>query len=181
MPPLRIHELKNLKLVRPSSVVPWKTYSFNSAPDQKERKGNRDIYPEADGKYILVKPLSNTKAQNRYAHKNKFSKNMPSVKDQQEIVGEERENIDDEHIEYKGDNIPITIVAAPMQHTIPCVGYVITEDDKPGTMIAKIVNPIVERNRDALNKLYGDYRHVLKDIKVRQGLMLMYACLIFVL
>ena len=63
-----------------------------------------------------------------------------------------------------------TVSAAPMQHTVPCVGYVVTEKDKPGTLKADDIGPIVERNKDLLkkqlkladvNKAYA----VLKNIK----------------
>lgn len=37
-----------------------------------------------------------------------------------------------------------------MVHTVPCVGFVVTERPKPGRLRAEHVAPIVARNRDAL-------------------------------
>jgi ribonuclease Z len=44
----------------------------------------------------------------------------------------------------------VKIQAAPMVHTVPCVGYVMTEKDRAGRLRAEHVRPIVERNREAL-------------------------------
>lgn len=48
------------------------------------------------------------------------------------------------------DDSEFTVQAAPMQHTIPCVGYVIAEKKKPGRLKVEMVQDIVLRNRDAL-------------------------------
>ncbi|EWM24862.1 hypothetical protein Naga_100381g5 [Nannochloropsis gaditana] len=42
------------------------------------------------------------------------------------------------------------VQAAPMVHTVPCVGFVVTEKDKPGRLRAEYVRPIVERNKAGL-------------------------------
>ena len=62
--------------------------------------------------------------------------------------------------------------AAPMVHTVPCVGYVIIEADKPGRLDVEVVAPIVARNADALRargvkqpkKIY----QLLKEMKPTQ-------------
>ena len=63
-----------------------------------------------------------------------------------------------------------TVTAAPMQHTVPCVGYVVSENNKPGKLKVETIGPIVERNRDLLkdqlklrdaNKAYA----ILKNVK----------------
>ena len=48
------------------------------------------------------------------------------------------------------DNDEVTVSAAPMQHTIPCVGYVIQEKTKPGKLKVELVKPLVEKNAAAL-------------------------------
>ena len=45
----------------------------------------------------------------------------------------------------------IVVQAAPMVHTVPCVGYVVKEKARIGRLRAEYVTPIVLRNREALN------------------------------
>jgi len=44
----------------------------------------------------------------------------------------------------------VTVHAAPMSHSVPCVGYVVKEADKVGRLRADLVAPILRRNFDAL-------------------------------
>ena len=46
----------------------------------------------------------------------------------------------------------LTVKAAPMRHTVPCVGYVIQEPKKPGKLNPAIVAPILERNFNAMKQ-----------------------------
>lgn len=68
------------------------------------------------------------------------------------------------------DEDELRVQAAPMQHTIPCVGYVITEKTRPGRLKFEAVRDVVERNKAALkeslklpdaNKVYA----VLKSMR----------------
>ncbi len=57
--------------------------------------------------------------------------------------------------------------AAPMQHTVPCVGYVISEREKPGRLRFERCKDVVDRNREALKTEAGmkDPNKVLKILK----------------
>ena len=44
----------------------------------------------------------------------------------------------------------LTVRAAPMAHTVPCVGFVVVEPDRPGALDVDKVAPILERNIEAL-------------------------------
>jgi len=46
----------------------------------------------------------------------------------------------------------IIVQAAPMVHTVPCVGYVVKEKVRIGRLKAEYVTPIVLRNREALRE-----------------------------
>ena len=62
--------------------------------------------------------------------------------------------------------------AAPMQHTVPCVGFVVTEKDRPGKLNVDRAMPLVEKNKEALMALYEDHRRtyrLLKDLKPGQS------------
>lgn len=50
------------------------------------------------------------------------------------------------------DEEDVKVFAAPMSHSIPCVGYVVEEKSKPGRLRSEVVTPIVERNIDALKE-----------------------------
>jgi len=50
-------------------------------------------------------------------------------------------------IEDEGD---VKVYAAPMSHSIPCLGYVVDEQSKPGRLRNELVQPIVKRNASAL-------------------------------
>ena len=44
----------------------------------------------------------------------------------------------------------VKVYAAPMSHGVPCVGYVIEEQSRPGRLRSEVVEPIVKRNVKAL-------------------------------
>lgn len=48
------------------------------------------------------------------------------------------------------DEDDVKVYAAPMSHGVPCLGYVVEEQDRPGRLRNDFVEPIVLRNIDAL-------------------------------
>ena len=60
----------------------------------------------------------------------------------------------DEHGHYniftEGD---LSVAAAPMQHTVPCVGFVITEAQRVGKLRVDVVQPLVDRQKEALKAM----------------------------
>ncbi len=50
-------------------------------------------------------------------------------------------------VEDEGD---VSVFAAPMSHGIPCVGYVVKEQDRPGRLRPDLIAPIIKRNYQAL-------------------------------
>jgi len=60
----------------------------------------------------------------------------------------------------------MTVKAAAMEHTVPCVGFVVTEQDRPGSLKPELVKATVEANKVALKeKLGGTHMKVYKDLK----------------
>lgn len=58
------------------------------------------------------------------------------------------------------DDGALTVKAAPLQHSIPCVGYVVTENDRQRNInITPEIMEIVENNKDAIIKKYGYPNH----------------------
>lgn len=66
------------------------------------------------------------------------------------------------------DDGNVKVHAAPMSHTIPCVGYVVKEDDKPGRLRSDLVEPIVKRNLKAL--LESGLKNPMKAMAVIKNL-----------
>mmetsp|Transcript_2852 Transcript_2852/g.6135 ORF Transcript_2852/g.6135 Transcript_2852/m.6135 type:complete len:494 (-) Transcript_2852:63-1544(-) len=60
----------------------------------------------------------------------------------------------------------ITVKAAPLQHTVPCVGYVVTEHDRPGSLKPELVKSVVEANKIKLrSEMKGSYLKVYGKLK----------------
>ena len=60
----------------------------------------------------------------------------------------------------------LSVRAAPMAHTVPCVGFVVTEADRPGALDVDLVKPILERNIPALKaKGVREPRRLFRVIK----------------
>lgn len=68
-------------------------------------------------------------------------------------------------VENEGD---VAVFAAPMSHGIPCVGYVVKEQTKPGRLRPDLVQPIIERNFNALKE--SVIRNPLKIMAVIKNL-----------
>lgn len=52
-------------------------------------------------------------------------------------------------VEDEGD---VVVHAAPMSHGVPCVGYVVKEQSKPGRLRPELVTPVILRNTPALKE-----------------------------
>jgi len=67
-----------------------------------------------------------------------------------------------------------TVSAAPLQHTVPCVGYVTEEHERPGRLLVENIRDLVEKNRESLKEMLNlrdgnmVYR-VLKDLKPKES------------
>ena len=62
------------------------------------------------------------------------------------------------------------VQAAPLEHSVPCVGYVVTEKTRAGRLKIEDVLGVVNRNRAALTKTFkisdpNKIFAVLKDMK----------------
>mmetsp|Transcript_53859 Transcript_53859/g.94017 ORF Transcript_53859/g.94017 Transcript_53859/m.94017 type:complete len:322 (+) Transcript_53859:3-968(+) len=64
---------------------------------------------------------------------------------------------------FKEDGYSVS--AAPMVHTVPCVGYVMKEDDQKGHLNAEKCREAIDRSRVELAKEYGDPMRVMKKLK----------------
>ncbi|CAM9109111.1 unnamed protein product, partial [Ectocarpus fasciculatus] len=142
VPRFRVHEMKKIPCRRGGSRLSRSLGSryggsFLRAKDMAE---SRDLFPDSNGVYQLVAP------------NNKFVNYRGTGK--AEIKGTD-------------DTSSLAVRAAPMDHSIPCVGFVITELDKRGMLRADRVADIIERNRDQIPAHFEVQRpeHVYKLLK----------------
>lgn len=64
------------------------------------------------------------------------------------------------------DEEAVAVRAAPVQHSVPCVGYVVRESDRPGRLRVEEVLPRLEQNRALLREEgVRDPRSLLKHVK----------------
>jgi ribonuclease Z len=165
-PRFRVHELKDIpwrgnrqsrrqgKGQRQST--PRTALPPGSFLKQQDLDDSRDIYPDSDGIYHLVRPkdMSNSiKGSDRGSWKDKVS----IFKRAEAGAG----------VEVGTDDGNVIVQAAPMDHTIPCVGYVVTELGRPGTLHPERVVDLVRSNRLQLTGYLGLQKpeHVYKVLK----------------
>ena len=75
---------------------------------------------------------------------------------------------DKEGVYHLLDEADLGVRAAPMQHTIPCVGFVVTEKPRSGKLRPEMIREMVERNKQqlsALPGLRGNYMKIYGKLK----------------
>ncbi len=64
----------------------------------------------------------------------------------------------------------LTVAAAPMQHTVPCVGFVVTENNRPGSLRIDKVSKLVHQNKLALQALPENEGNYMKTFRILKDL-----------
>mmetsp|Transcript_11962 Transcript_11962/g.32278 ORF Transcript_11962/g.32278 Transcript_11962/m.32278 type:complete len:522 (+) Transcript_11962:310-1875(+) len=59
----------------------------------------------------------------------------------------------------RGGEEGVMVRAAPMQHTVPCVGFAVTERSRPGKLDAARIKPLLAKNDAALKAKVGEHTH----------------------
>ncbi len=155
---------------------PYRTYVPPAAqirtrfdPSYGEQEGGRDIYPDEAGVYNIVQAKDEgSGGTGGSACDAPADENMRQKKRKTDKRGVRRNRNDD------GPSVSqlMTVRAAPMQHTIPCVGFVVQESERPGRLRFKNVQPLVEAHKDELkaqlglrdaNKLYAVLKNMHPD------------------
>lgn len=205
VPPFRVHEIKDIPTASSNSASSSSSRSTSSSyhnnkrhsqgsghklirtsPIAKERSGERDIYPNDDMTYTLVRASHDTliKSLTRgdadadaklLARLN--TKTSGSSSSSTSVDGSSNSNAGSEGGMKLDDAAAIddrgvlSVTAAPLNHTIPCVGYVIKELDRLGQLRVDRLSDIVERNKDALPAMLGarTYKKVYMHLKALSG------------
>ena len=90
----------------------------------------------------------------------KWRPQVPQVRTQFSSFYGEQEGSEDIYPDENGhyhlfDEGDLTVMAAPMQHTIPCVGYTVKEKMKPGRLKFEDVKESIEKNKELLKTQLG--------------------------
>ncbi len=135
--PFRVHELKDVPYLH-GKCVKWRPPVPNVRtrydPYYGEQEGGRDIYPDENGHYHLIEGQSGGSGGSRKSRK--------------------------EGRGGTGDDSPavtdlLTVKAAPMQHTVPCLGYVVSESNRAGRLKFEKIRPLVEQHKEELKSQLG--------------------------
>lgn len=109
-----------------------------------------------------------------YLHLRHMRPPVPQVKTRYDPNFGERPDCKDIYPDEDGvwnlfdDEGELSVQAAAMRHTIPCVGYVVTEKSRAGMLLPEKVMPFVEDNKvelAALPELKGSYKKIFSKLK----------------
>mmetsp|Transcript_26259 Transcript_26259/g.63981 ORF Transcript_26259/g.63981 Transcript_26259/m.63981 type:complete len:564 (-) Transcript_26259:1749-3440(-) len=148
VPNYRVHELKDIPMAPEWEMNRNTGRYFYKGLDRKnprqKRWGDQGLAGEDQQSWISRADMMNLEPSARYGEVDGGTDiypiyNHPKASDGAPIW--EVSNADD-----------IKVFAAPMSHGVPCVGYVVEEESRPGRLRNDIVKPIVERNLAALKE-----------------------------
>jgi ribonuclease Z len=127
------------------------TYSKIAMPHRIHELKNVEYLHGKVQRYPPVMPTIRTRAEARYGEQPGGTDIYPDANGHYNLVEE-------------GE---LSVKAAPMQHTIPCVGFVVSEKPKAGRLKFDDVKHIVQRNRDEIKRIFklDDANKILKVLK----------------
>ena len=145
--PYRIHELKNIPMVSPFQRK-------NSASNVSPSSSNSTSKGGKGGSVVVVpKP---TDVNLRQFDAEYFN----------EVEGSTDIYPDENGIYHILENNELSIKAAPLSHSIPCVGYVVDEKPRVGTLRIDKIQHLLEVNEEALKEQHGrHFRKIIQTIK----------------
>lgn len=150
VPPYRVHELMDIPI-----APEWSTGRYNKGRYfyQLGQKGKelmktngwtKGLAGEDESSWISRAPLLNLEASPQYGEISGGRDIFPRYDHPKCVDGAPIWEVEDE-----GD---VSVYAAPMSHGVPCVGYVVEEQNKPGRLLNHLVEPIARRNLAALRE-----------------------------
>jgi ribonuclease Z len=169
VPPYRVHELKDVPLAPGWKYLPAQARNFFTWSNNKksESSNGKSIWEQDDN------DNSRNKEFNTEASWLRASEQMPLEIDSRygEIEGgrdiyPSSSNASAAPHWIAEDEGDIRVIATPMSHNVPCVGFVCTEADRAGKLDVAKVMPVLKRNFDTLLALgYEDPMKLLAVVK----------------
>lgn len=152
--PFRVHELKDVPYLHGRCVKwppPVPNVRTRYDPYYGEQEGGKDIYPDENGHYHIIEGQSGGSGGSR-----------PMRREGRGGTGDDSPPV----------TSLLTVKAAPMQHTVPCLGYVVTEANRAGRLKFEKIRPLVEAHKEELksqlglrdaNKVYAILKNMLPE------------------
>mmetsp|Transcript_18144 Transcript_18144/g.20986 ORF Transcript_18144/g.20986 Transcript_18144/m.20986 type:complete len:750 (-) Transcript_18144:113-2362(-) len=150
VPPYRVHELMDIPM-----APEWKQGRYGNrylheldprsrGNKRKSQWGTQGLAGEDPASWISRAPMLNIEASPQFGEIEGGRDIYPIYNHPKCVDGAPIWEVEDE-----GD---VKVFAAPMSHGVPCVGYVVDEENKPGRLRNDLVEPIVTRNFKALKE-----------------------------
>jgi len=146
VPPYRVHELMDVPM-----APEWEEghrrngrfyYQLKSEGRKGMKWGTKGLAGEDSSSWISRAPMVNMEP----------NKDFGEIHGGQDIypVYDHPKSTDGAPVWEVLDDGGVSVFAAPMSHGVPCLGYVVQEDDRPGRLMPENVMPVIERNRKEL-------------------------------
>ena len=146
VPPYRVHELMDVPM-----APEWEEghrrngrfyYQLKSEGGKGMKWGTKGLAGEDSSSWISRAPMVNLEPNKAFGEINGGQDIYP-------VYNHPRSN-DGAPVWEVLDDGGVSVYAAPMSHGVPCLGYVVQEDDRPGRLMPENVLPVIERNRKEL-------------------------------
>jgi len=171
VPPYRVHEIMDVPM-----APEWEEGGrkrgrfFYQLRREKERKNRKDgtffqwkmqgLAGEDPSSWISRAPMMNLEASSDFGEVEGGREIYPRYDHPKCADGAPVWEVEEEE--------DVSVHAAPMSHGVPCVGYVVTEQDRPGRLQPENVLPVIERNRQGL--IDAGIRHPMKVMAMVKNL-----------
>lgn len=148
VPPYRVHELMDIPMAPEWSQGKLKNGRYFYQMDGKGNPrvqttwGTKGLAGEDPVSWISRSPMLNLEPSSQFGE-------IPGGRDIYPTYDHPK-CVDGAPIWQVEDDGDVKVYAAPMSHGIPCVGYVVEEENKPGRLRNDLVEPVVQRNIDGL-------------------------------
>ena len=168
LPPYVVHEIHGIPLLRRGRGDANKARPLATKPAEKEVagpgswgevRGGSDLLPNEDGSWWPLIVPSPPQEEGKKAAGGRGDGGRGG----RGGVSNSNNGRDDDDV-----TTALSVHAAPVHHTVPCVGYIISEQGKPGRLLVEKVLPRLEANRDGIKEEYGlrDPRALMKKVKL---------------
>ncbi|KAL7580217.1 hypothetical protein ACA910_012962 [Epithemia clementina (nom. ined.)] len=144
VPPYRVHEILDVPMAPEWELAPRgrRYYYRGTGPSAEKRWGGKGLVGEDSESWITCAAKVKLEPSTSYGE-------IDGGRDIYPIYDHPLSS-DGAPVWVVEDEEDVKVFAAPMSHGIPCLGYVVEEQPRPGRLKNEVVEPIVRRNADAL-------------------------------
>lgn len=164
VPPYRVHEIMDIPMAPEWDLGRWKNgryfYQLQKEGGRGEAWGRKGLAGEDSESWISCSPMIHLEPSSQFGEIDGGRDIYPNYDHPKCVDGAPIWEVEDE-----GD---VRVYAAPMSHGVPCLGYVVEEENKPGRLRNELVAPIAQKNFAALKE--SGMRHPMKVLATIKAL-----------